>query len=154
MPEQLTAYETLVMPDYGGFDLYDADFDVRDNDLIPLARENVAAGNGYEVMVVPAQSQFKVKLRIETWTEEPAPPAGWEGHCDLHMEFPTGELVISERTRGAWGITIAEGDRHARLSFRGRSEAKHVAESSGPQDDLSLYEGTEQYLLQLWPRTS
>ncbi|MFF3981148.1 hypothetical protein [Streptomyces sp. NPDC001828] len=35
MPEPLTSYETLVMPDYGGFDLYGADFDVRDNDLIP-----------------------------------------------------------------------------------------------------------------------
>ncbi|MFE3526477.1 hypothetical protein ACFXOD_33665 [Streptomyces sp. NPDC059161] len=90
MAQRLTAYETLVMPDYGGFDLYDADCDAHDDDtLIPRARAQVAAGNGYEILVVCAQSRIKVRLHIETWTAQPALPDEWEGHCDLRMEFPT-----------------------------------------------------------------
>ncbi|MEU3375508.1 hypothetical protein ACFYM2_04995 [Streptomyces sp. NPDC006711] len=153
MADQLTSYVTLVMPDYGGFDLYDPDFDVRDSRLIPLAIKNFAAGNGYEITVDTAQSQFKVKLAIDTWTGAPPLPDGWAGHRDLRLELPTGLLVISERTRGAWDVTVPKGSHQARLSFRGREEARQLAQSSAPQDALTRYDGTEQYLLQLWPET-
>ncbi|MFD7013676.1 hypothetical protein [Streptomyces sp. NPDC059928] len=104
MAQRLTAYETLVMPDYGGFDLYDGDCDAHDDDiLIPRARAQAAAGNSYEILVVCAQSRIKVRLYIETWTAQPPLPDEWEGHCDLRMDFPTGQLVISECTTGAWG---------------------------------------------------
>ncbi|MFJ4478689.1 hypothetical protein ACIQVR_30080 [Streptomyces xanthochromogenes] len=152
MAQQLTAYETLVMPDYGGFDLYDADCDAHDdNTLIPRARTQVAAGNGHEILVVCAQSRIKVRLHIETWTAQPPLPDEWEGHCDLRMEFPTGQLIISERTRGAWETTVPTGDHHARLSYRGRKTAEQAASSSVLPAELAPYEGTEEYLLQLWP---
>lgn len=151
MTQQLTTYETLVMPDYGGFDLHDAGFDAGGSDLIEPARAHVAAGNGYEVMVACAQSHIKVKLRIETWTTAPPLPDVWEGHRELRMEFPTGQLVISERTRGAWDITVPTGNHHARLSYRGREEAQRIAALPAQQTELARHEGTEQYLLQLWP---
>ncbi|MGW2858208.1 hypothetical protein [Streptomyces sp. NPDC001205] len=152
MAQRLTTYETLVMPDYGGFDLYDADCDAHDDDtLIPRARAQVAAGNGYEILVVCAQSRIKVRLQIETWTAQPALPDGWEGHCDLRMDFPTGQLVISERTRGAWETTVHTGDHHARLSYRGRETAERAASTAMLPSELIPYEGTEEYLLQLWP---
>ncbi|MFF9908985.1 hypothetical protein [Streptomyces sp. NPDC013457] len=151
MAQRLSNYQTLVMPDYGGFDLYDADFDVRDNALIKPARARAAAGNGLEVCVVCAQTRFKVRLVIETWTAEPPLLDDCEGYEEMQMEISTGLLVISERTRGAWDISIPKGTYRSRISFSGRDAASQMAaeaDSSTPSDGR---EGTEQYTFQMWP---
>ncbi|MEV6723796.1 hypothetical protein AB0M94_23010 [Streptomyces xanthochromogenes] len=150
--QRLLTHEALVFPDYGAFELYDADCDAHDdNSLIPNARAHVAASNGYEVRVACAQSLIKVRLYIETWTAKPPVPDGWDGHCDLQLELPTGQLVISEGTMGARDVMLTKGHCGVRISYRGRSEAKGIAEAQSLEADLSRHDGTEQYLLQLWP---
>ncbi|MFF7813718.1 hypothetical protein ACF1E9_15295 [Streptomyces roseolus] len=133
------------MPDYGGFDLYDADFDVRDDDLIKLARAQGAAGNGREICVVCAQSRCPVELVIETWTAEPAVIGDCEGHQEMRLDIPSGLLVISERTRGAWDVPVPKGTYSSRISFFGRETARR---STALQ---AAHERTERYLLHLWP---
>ncbi|MFE9411717.1 hypothetical protein ACFYN0_23460 [Streptomyces sp. NPDC006704] len=160
MTHQLTAYEALVFPDYGAFELFDADCDAHDdNTLIARARADVAAGNGYEVRICCVQATHRVKLRIETWTGEPPTPEGWEGRRDLRMELPTGQLVISEGTMGARCVTVPTGDHHARVFYRGREETRGTTSSPAQENELSWQEGgeglegTEEYLVRLWPET-
>ncbi|MGW2020356.1 hypothetical protein [Streptomyces sp. NPDC001927] len=151
MAQRLSTYRTLVMPDYGGFDLYDADFDVRDDGLIKPARARGAAGNGREVCVVCAQTRFKVELVIETWTAEPALLDDCEGYQEMQMEIPTGLLVISERTRGAWDIPVPKGLYRSRISFSGRNAARLMADEAGSTTLVARHEGTERYTFQMWP---
>ncbi|KOT94894.1 MULTISPECIES: hypothetical protein [Streptomyces] len=153
MAHRLTEYETLVMPDYGGFDLYDMDSDVRDNALTIPAYEHGAAGNGYEICVVTKQTQVKVKLHIETWSGEPPLPHDWESYLALALEMPTGHLVISERTRGAWETVIPPGHYQARIAHRGRDLVQPAVIITGRPEEVAHLEGVEEYLLQLWPRT-
>lgn len=153
MAQRLTQYRTLVMPDYGGFDLYDADFDIRDDDLIKPARAQGAAGNGREVCIVCAQTRFAVELVIETWTAEPALLDGCEGYQEMPMEIPTGLLVISERTRGAWDVPVSQGTYCSRISFFGREAALEIV-NEAPSTALSAdHQGTERYTFQMWPMT-
>ncbi|MEV5440973.1 hypothetical protein AB0N23_00180 [Streptomyces sp. NPDC052644] len=151
MARQLTRYRTLVTPDYGGFDLYDASFDVRDDGLIKSARARGAAGNGREVCIVCAQNRFEVELVIEVWTAEPEPPRGHQGYQEMRLELPTGLLVISERTRGARDVPVLKGECLSRISFFGRDAAREMADEA-PATALSAdYDGTERYTVQIWP---
>lgn len=151
MTQRLSEYWTLVMPDYGGFDLYDAYFDFRDDGLVQPARARGAAGNGREVCIACAQKRFKVELVIETWTAEPAPLGDREGYQEMQMEIPTGLLVISERTRGAWDISVPIGTHLSRISFFGRNAAREMADKA-PATALSAdHDGTERYTFQMWP---
>ncbi|MFF2780887.1 hypothetical protein ACFVU3_39075 [Streptomyces sp. NPDC058052] len=139
------------MPDYGGFDLYDAEFDVRDHGLITSARARGVAGNGREVCVVCAQARFPVELVIETWTAEPVLLGDCEGHQDMRMEIPTGLLVISERTRGAWDTPVPKGTYGSRMSFSGRSAARAMADEPVASALPARHAGTERYVFQMWP---
>lgn len=153
MAQRLSQYRTLVMPDYGGFDLYDADFDVRDDDLIKPARAQGAAGNGREICIICAQTRFKAELVIETWSAEPALLDDCEGYQDMRIDIPTGLLVISERTRGAWDISIPKGAYCSRISFFGRNAAREMADEAASSALPADHEGAERYIVQLWPAT-
>ncbi|MFE6852170.1 hypothetical protein ACFVDH_15445 [Streptomyces sp. NPDC057674] len=150
MTQRLSEYRTLVMPDYGGFDLYDADFDVRDDGLIKPARARGAAGNGREICVVCAQTRFKVELVIETWAAQPDLLDGCDGYQEMQMEIPTGLLVISERTRGAWDISLPKGEYFSRISFFGRDTARQLADKELSTDPPIDHDGMERYILQMW----
>ncbi|MFB6626322.1 hypothetical protein ACFCWD_18990 [Streptomyces sp. NPDC056374] len=151
MTQRLSEYRTLVMPDYGGFDLYDADFDVRDDSLIKPARARGAAGNGREVCIVCAQTRFKAELVIETWTAEPELLDYCEGYQEMPMEVPTGLLVISERTRGAWDISLPKGMYFSRISFFGRNAAREMADKAPSTAPPVDHDGMERYCFQMWP---
>ncbi|MFE6225824.1 hypothetical protein [Streptomyces sp. NPDC057854] len=151
MAQRLSEYRTLVMPDYGGFDVYDADFDVRDLDLLSPARLRGVAGNGWEICVCCAQSRSKVELAIETWTGAPPLLDGGEGYQEMQLEIPTGQLVISERTRGAWDISVPEGMYRVRITAFGREEACRVVDEASLAGLLPDHDGTERYTFQMWP---
>ncbi|MFC8294846.1 hypothetical protein ACFUJ0_10595 [Streptomyces sp. NPDC057242] len=151
MTQRLSQYQDLVMPDYGGFDLYDAEFDVRDDYLIKPARAQGAAGNGREVCVVCAQTRQRVELVVETWTAEPPLLDNCDGYQEMPMEIPTGVLVISERTRGARDITVPKGTYSSRISFFGRNAAREMVDKAVSTALPSDHEGTERYIFQMWP---
>ncbi len=131
--------------------IYDADFDVREDSLIKAARSLGAAGNGREICVACVQDRLRVELAIETWAAEPALHRGCEGYQEMQMQMPTGLLVISERTRGAWDTSIPKGMYCARISFFGREAAREMVDEATSTALSADRQGTERYIFQMWP---
>ncbi|MER7046045.1 hypothetical protein [Streptomyces jumonjinensis] len=148
MPQRILDRQKLVLVD-GGFDLYDADYEASDSDILRAAIEQTVAGDGYEICVSCLQDQGRVRLTIDAWGEEPssAPDGAWNGHREMTLACPTGVIVISERTAGASCVDLpyGAGDYSVRVWFWTKGKSK----AGSPHQQGR--KGAEEYLAQIWP---
>ncbi|MFI1867601.1 hypothetical protein [Streptomyces jumonjinensis] len=148
MPQRILDHYKLALVD-GGFDLYDADYEGSDPDILRAAHERTVAGNGYEICVSCLQDQGRVRLTIDAWDEEPssAPDGAWNGHREMTLTCPTGMVVISERTMGASCADLPHGpgDYSVRVWFWAKGESK----AGSPHRQGR--KGAEEYLVEIWP---
>lgn len=101
--ELLARHETAVSILYGHFALRDGWCDAGDDDESYKAGQGHVAGASTYRLTVPTPSDpLRVWLELRIWDGEPAPDAGsWDGHRQLQLHCPTGDLLVEEITGGA-----------------------------------------------------
>ena len=108
------------------------------NALLALARRDVAASDGRQIIVCPA-SDSAVTVHFEHLGDAPASGDDtWDGGVDLRVECPSGKIYINQPTVLAIDLEDAlaagAGTYAARIAWRGREAS----------------DGHEEYLVQMW----
>jgi hypothetical protein len=108
------------------------------NALLALARSDVAASDGRQIIVCPT-SESAVTVHFEHLGEAPAGgDDGWDSHVDLRVECPSGTVYIDQPSALAIDLEDAlaagAGTYAARVAWRGREAG----------------EGHEEYLIRMW----
>ncbi len=108
------------------------------NALLALARSDIAASDGRQIIVCPA-SESAVTVHFEHLGD--APVGGddaWDGDVDLRVECPSGTIYIDQPSALAIDLEDAlaagAGTYAARVAWRGREAG----------------DGHEEYLVQMW----
>jgi len=121
------------------------------NALLAVARADIAASDGRQVIICPAPDS-PVTVHFEYLGARPAGittgPDEWDGHIDLEVECPSGRIYIDQPTTQPIDLkdTLAAGPGTyaVRVARRGRQD------ETSPARDTPGRSGPEEYLVQMW----
>ncbi|UOE21402.1 hypothetical protein NI17_009955 [Thermobifida halotolerans] len=169
----LAEFHTLTDASYRIVDLHDQDYGT-DEDPLPLpGYREVVGGSLRRLYLQCVDDIVRVSVRLRLWEQDPGPGEAEEGEAwsegeSTELLCPSGVLLVDRWTMGPsaeWTLPVT-GIFCVRVRHRGRDTARRRIDElreelyeteASPRERvtrLHTLDGTEQYLIDLWPKTS
>ncbi|OXM44811.1 hypothetical protein [Amycolatopsis alba] len=153
----LTTYRLTFIPDYRLIFLNDQDNDAGPgaSGVLNEAAQDVAASDGYTLVITVAQDLLPVGVTVTISDTEPHPAPGVP---QLRLECPSGQLALGSPTGGGIPIHLVPGTYAATVEHHGRDTAatrrQEILHQYTSPDDLEALRNatppTEQYTITMW----
>ncbi|MEV6909065.1 hypothetical protein [Amycolatopsis sp. NPDC051071] len=156
-PTLLATHRLTITPDYRLVFLNDQDNDAGPgaSGVLADAARNVAASDGYTLVITVAQDLLPVGVTTTIWDSDPhtAP-----GAARLRLECPSGQLALGSPTGGGIDLYLEPGTYAVTVKHHGRDTAaarhQEILHEYTSSDDLEALITTtpltERYTITMW----